>query len=412
MGIVWNQELKRLALGLGIMFSVSILIANVLVGAYGAHMRTEYNKILASILGNIVSYYPEVSEEELIQVLNTHTGDNFDAGVLVLAQYGVFQDYGSESFMVQEKGIRFLYFGITFFTTAVFVLWFFLLFRYLGKRQNKISELKDYMNALNHDNYKLELRDNADDELSGLRNEIYKLTVLLREQAKKAVEQRQVLADSMANISHQLKTPLTSVTILVNNLSDNLDMDVLTRQRFFSEITRQLTDMSWLIAVMLKLSRVDAGVVEFQRQFCHVKTVVEEVVQKLEIAAEWKEISILTDVSEGIGVYADKKWMVEALMNIVKNAIEHSFPGGSVEVKGEENEVYTQIIIRDCGEGMTEEERRKLFQRFYKGASVKEDSVGIGLALAKEIIEKQGGYISVDSQMGKGTVFRIRFVHR
>ena len=99
-------------------------------------------------------------------------------------------------------------------------------------------------------------------------------------------------------------------------------------------------------------------------------------------------------------------------MNIVKNAIEHSFPGGSVEVKGEENEVYTQIIIRDCGEGMTEEERRKLFQRFYKGASVKEDSVGIGLALAKEIIEKQGGYISVDSQMGKGTVFRIRFVHR
>lgn len=411
MSFVWNRELKRLALGLGIIFLSSILIVNVLIWFYGNHMKMKYNELLATIFGNIVSYYPNVPEEELIQVLNTHTRENFDAGTVILARYGVFQDYGSESFMIQEKGIHFLYGSITCFTIIVFIIMFFLLLRYFAKRQKKISQLKDYMWALNHDNYRLELEDNADDELSGLRNEIYKLTVLLKEQAKKAVEQKRVLADSMANISHQLKTPLTSVVILTNNLSENMEMDVLTRQRFLSEITRQLTDMSWLITAMLKLSRVDAGVVEFRQQLCKITMVIDEVIQKLEIAAEWKDISILTDIPESAVFFVDKKWMVEALMNIVKNAIEHSSPGSSVELTGEENEVYTQIVIRDYGEGITEEEREKLFQRFYNGASAREDSIGIGLSLAKEIIEKQGGYISVDSQIGKGTVFRIRFVH-
>lgn len=411
MHLVWSRELKKVVLVLGTVFSASLFIANVIIGIYGNHVRREYNRLLTAIFGNIASNYPEVPEEELVQVLNTHARDNFDVGSAILARYGVFQDYGSESFMIQEKGIHFLYFSITFFILLLFVILFFLLIQYLGKRQKKISALKDYMGALNHDNYRLELEDNADDELSGLRNEIYKLTVLLKEQANRAVEQRHVLADSMANISHQLKTPLTSVTILTNNLSENMEMDMLTRQRFLSEITRQLTDMSWLITALLKVSRVDAGVVEFQRQFCKIETIVNETIQKLEIAAEWKEISILTDIPESAGIYVDEKWMVEALMNIVKNAIEHSAPGSSVEIVGEENGVYTQIMIRDYGEGMTEEERGKLFQRFYNRDTAREDSVGIGLTLAKEIIEKQGGYISVDSQIGKGTVFQIRFVH-
>ena len=411
MNLVWSRELKRVGLVLGIIFLGSILIVNVLIGIYANQTRKEYNRLLTSIFGNIVTCYPEVPEEELIQVLNTHTGENFDVGVGILAQYGVFQNYGSESFVMREKGIHFLYFSIIIFILILFIVLFFLLLQYLGKRQKKISDLKDYMGALNHDNYRLELEDNADDELSGLRNEIYKLTVLLKEQANRAIEQRHVLADSMANISHQLKTPLTSVTILTNNMSENLEMDVLTRQRFLSEITRQLTDMSWLITVLLKLSRVDAGVVEFQHQFCSMETIVNKTIQKLEIAAEWKAISILTDIPESAGFYVDEKWMVEALMNIVKNAIEHSSSGNRVEIVGEVNGVYTQILVKDYGEGMSEEEREKLFQRFYNGDTAREDSIGIGLSLAKEIIEKQGGYISVDSQIGKGTVFKIRFVH-
>ena len=110
-------------------------------------------------------------------------------------------------------------------------------------------------------------------------------------------------------------------------------------------------------------------------------------------------------------LYVDRKWTEEALLNIVKNAIEHSFEGGAVEISGEENEVYRQIAVRDHGEGIGPEERRNLFRRFYQGNAVREDSIGIGLAMAREIVERQGGYLSVDSCRDGGTVFLFRFLH-
>ena len=155
-------------------------------------------------------------------------------------------------------------------------------------------------------------------------------------------------------------------------------------------MTRQLSEMSWLITAILKLSRVDAGVVEFERKFCKIRTIMEESIKKVEIAAEWNNIAIITDIPETAGLYIDKKWTVEAMMNIVKNAIEHSSPGSSVEIVGEVNDVYIQIMICDHGKGISKEEREKLFQRFYNGNGAREDSTGIGLSLAKEIIEKQG----------------------
>lgn len=410
MEFVWNRELKRFALLLGSIFLCSIICVNLFLGCYGNYIRREYNRFLTAVLGNIVTYYPEVQEDKLIEVLNQHTAESFEMGADILAQYGVYQNCGSESFEIQEKGIRFLYFGGTIFVTVIFAVIFYLFFRYFMVRQKKISELKNYMEALNYNNYILKIKDNADDELSGLRNEIYKLTVYLKEQAKRAQEQRQVLANSMADISHQLKTPLTSVTILTNNMCENMEMDMLTKQRFLSEMTRQLSEMSWLITAILKLSRVDAGVVEFERKFCKIRTIMEESIKKVEIAAEWNNIAIITDIPETAGLYIDKKWTVEAMMNIVKNAIEHSSPGSSVEIVGEVNDVYIQIMICDHGKGISKEEREKLFQRFYNGNGAREDSTGIGLSLAKEIIEKQGGTITVDSKIGKGTIFKIRFM--
>jgi len=214
----------------------------------------------------------------------------------------------------------------------------------------------------------------------------------------------------MVNISHQLKTPLTSVTVLADNLSDNPDMDRETRQHFLAEITRQITGMSWLITAMLKRARLDADVVELENTRLGVKELVEEVIERLELATEWKNLTISVNISEDAQFMADRKWMSEALMNIVKNALEHSPVGGRVEITGEENEIYTQIFIRDYGKGITEEERKKLFQRFYNGSSVREDSVGIGLALAKEIVEKEGGSIFVDSCPNRGTTFTLRFM--
>ena len=232
----------------------------------------------------------------------------------------------------------------------------------------------------------------------------------MREQADIAAGQKAALADSVADISHQLKTPLTSVMVLMDNLAENPDMDRNLRQRFMSEITRQFTGMSWLISTLLKLSRLDAGVVELQKAPFNMRAFVEEVLQRLEMAAEWGQVSFSLDIPESAVLDADKKWTAEALLNIVKNAVEHSPAGSLVEISGEENDVYAVLAVRDYGAGLAREELQKLFMRFYNGRGAREDSTGIGLALAKEIVEKQGGYISVDSLEGKGNLFQIKFL--
>lgn len=410
MKIVWNQELKRLALILSAFFGIGILALNCYMAIYANHARAEYNHLLAAVFGNMQEAYPDAAEEELVWILNGQ--GNEKEGEEILAQYGVLAEYGSASFVREERQLAVLRISVNAFFLLFFISNMLLLYAYFGKRQKRVSGLTTYMASLNRERYTLEIEDNADDELSGLKNEIYKLTVLLKEQADRALEQKKALADAMADISHQLKTPLTSATVLLDNLTENPGMDQLTRQRFLREVTRQLTGMSWLVTTILKLSRIDAGVVVLEESWTDGRELVEDALQRLEIPAEWKGIVFDVKMPEGMGLYADRKWMGEALMNIVKNAIEHSPEQGVIEIAGEENEVYTQIAVRNQGGAITEEERRNLFRRFFIGNSAREDSVGIGLALAKEIVEKQDGHITVESSEEKGTEFLFRFLKK
>jgi len=254
----------------------------------------------------------------------------------------------------------------------------------------------------------LELKKNTEDELSGLRNELYKLTVSYKEQAERALAGRTALADAVTNISHQLKTPLTSAVILADNLLESPEMDREVRSKFLQEISRQLVGMKWLVVTMLKLSRLDAGVIEFQREKVSLKEIAEGVIQNLDIMAQWREIQFETKLT-GAAVTGDSKWLAEALQNVVKNAIEHSPQGGRVEIEIEENEVYSEISVRDYGEGIPDSEQKHLFERFYRASKVENENVGIGLALAKEIVEKMNGSITVTSDSG-GTCFMIRLL--
>ena len=408
MKLAWNRELRKLAVMVLCIFGMGALIMNLCIGAYCNRIRAEYHGFLAAVFDNVLEDYPEVHEEELIQILN-RKGD-VRHGFDILARYGVLAEHTDASFTGQERQLQALRTGSNLFLALFFVSIAVLSHTYFRRRQNRIMGLTDYMKSLSRGDYRLEVEDNEDDELSGLRNEIYKLTGFLREQAARALEQKRALSDAMADISHQLKTPLTSITVLMDNLSENDDMEKTTRQRFTAEITRQLAGMSWLITAMLKLSRLDAGVVRLERVRLRAEEFVGEVLQRLELVAEWRDVSFSVKIQEGMALCVDRKWTGEALMNIVKNAVEHSPTGDRVEISGEENEVYAQITVRDHGKGISEEERKKLFRRFYNGNSVREDSIGIGLALAKEIVEKQDGQITVDSREGDGTVFFIRFL--
>lgn len=408
MKLRWNEELKKLVLGLAVFLAAAILLANIGLGAFRNQMRREYTALAAGILENVRREYPQVTEERLFELLKApeSTGE----GEALLARYGIFSENGSSTLDSQEERLWHFQAGMNLFLILTLFLGILAIIAYLGRRQQRIEELQRYMEKLSRGNYRLELEENADDELSGLRNEVYRLTVKLKESAALEQRRRQTLADSVANISHQLKTPMTSMTILLDNLTENEEMDQITRHRFLSEVSRQLTGMSWLIATMLKLSRLEAGVVELQRVHVEAAQLVEKCVTRLQTAAEWREVCLNVQLQPGASLVVDENWTVEALCNIVKNAIEHSPAGSSVQIAASENEIYTEIRVVDSGTGISREEREKLFQRFYRGSNAAEDSIGIGLALAKEVVEQQHGHIRVESQEGEGTIFFLKFM--
>lgn len=404
----WNQEVKRLVLASLVFFLLGILVCNFIMLYCAGQMRGEYNELLAAILGNVTALYPDMPEEEILQVLMGET--HVDRGAELLARYGIFREYGSRTFDTVEGWINCMQVGLNGCMIVLATACLGIFFTYLARRQGRISEMLHYMRELDRGNYRLVLEDNRDDELSGFRNELYKLTVFLREQANTASLQRRALADSVADISHQLKTPLTSITVLVDNLFENEDMDAFTRRRFLSEITMQLTGISWLVATLLKLSRLDAGVVDFEEKDVSLKLLTDKVIRNLEMISELRQVELVSMLPEDIIVTGDFLWLTECLSNLVKNAVEHSSCGGRVEISAEENEIYTLLKVKDYGEGISEEEQKNLFRRFYRGRCAGADSVGLGLALAKEIIEKQGGYIAVESEPGEGTSFLVKFM--
>lgn len=408
MKLRWNEELKKLILGLAVFLVAVILLANLGLGVFRNQMRREYTALAAGILENVRREYPQTAEEELFQLLKIP--ESTEEGEALLARYGIFSEYGSSTLDSQEKRLWYFQAGMNLFLILTLFLGILAIIAYLQRRQRRIEELQRYMEKVSRGSYRLELEENADDELSGLRNEVYRLTVKLKESAALEQKRRQALADSVANISHQLKTPMTSMTVLLDNLTENEEMDQITRHRFLSEISRQLTGMSWLIATMLKLSRLEAGVVELQRVHVEAGQLIEKCVARLQTAAEWREVCLNVQLQPGASLTVDENWTVEALCNIVKNAIEHSPAGSSVQIAASENEIYTEIRVTDSGTGISREEREKLFQRFYRGSNAAEDSIGIGLALAKEVVEQQHGHIRVESQEGEGTVFFLKFM--
>lgn len=404
MSSFWNRDIKRIILVMALTFIVGGVFTNLAIFRYQKHVSAAQYNAYAGALSVIKEAYPEAEEDEIIQ--NLTKASDAASGESILRQYGILKD--GELYRGQNKGKTevILAANLIFLATAAVSLLALILFWKV--RSRKLRELGSYVDRVSHGHYELELQKNLEDELSGLRNELYKLTVLYKEQADSAQAGKAALADSVANISHQLKTPLTSAVILTDNLLESPDMDLQTRTKFLQEISRQLVGMKWLVISMLKLSRLDAGVVELQKEQVNLKKIAEDAMTNLEMMAQWKEICFETRL-EDVTVNGDGKWLSEALQNIIKNAIEHSPQGGVIEIETQENEVYCQVSVKDHGEGISEVDQKHLFERFYKASKVENENVGIGLALAKEVVERQNGSITVDSGEN-GTCFYVRIL--
>ena len=406
--LVWNKKLKKLSIILAASSLLMLLFCNLALVGFRAGLNREYNMSLASLVGSVMEEYPDAQMDNLIAMLNGQ--DNAERGEMLLRQYGIFTENENSAFTTQTKRMTALQWEMNLIFLALTALLVGTVLIYLSRRQAHILKICNYMEELVRGNYGLDIQDNSDDELSGLKNEVYKLTVFFREQAERASANRRALADSVADISHQLKTPLTSVRVLLDNLSDSENMDADTRHRFLEEISSQISDVTWLVTTLLKLSRLDAGVVELEEKPLQLETLAEDICDRLELNAEWRQVELCKEIPGQIIVKGDKKWLKEALLNVVKNAVEHSNVGGKVILAAEENDVYTQLTVQNWGEVIPEEEQKHLFERFYRGSTAGKESVGIGLALAKEILVRHNGYITVESGREQGTIFCIKFI--
>ena len=272
------------------------------------------------------------------------------------------------------------------------------------RRFKKISELNEYLAAVCSGKLDLDLPDNSEGELSILKNNLYKIIAMLRFQNEKLRQDKLYLADSMTDISHQLKTPLTSMMVMSDILKDEQSAE--KRKDFVDIIQTQLEKMRWLILNLLKLSKLDAGTVEIRNDSLSAAKMIESSAKPFLVSFDLREISFSSS-GEDFNFKGDEGWISEALSNIIKNSLEHTSCGGKISVRLKSTALFGMIEITDNGCGMDEEDLRHIFERFYRGKNSSPESVGIGLALTKAIIERHNGKIEVKSEVGKGTTFEV-----
>lgn len=409
-----KSELKKiitLALIILIISIISIITINKI--QYKKYTNMINNKI-AEIISNVQEQADkediEIDDQEIIEILRKKS--NGTQGTKLLENYGYNGDYAYINQLNDEMKMTQIYEIILII--AIFILTITIWTLYTIKQNKKIHEIDMYLKKVNRGDYTLKIEENSEDELSKLRNELYKTTVLLREAAENSKKENINLSNSLADISHQLKTPLTSIRIMIDNIYDNPDMDEETKMDFIKSINNQIEWISSLVVSLLKLAKFDAGTIVMNDENVNIIELINNVKDNLSIILELKEIDIILeyDPNKPIIVSIDYTWQLEALTNIIKNAIEHSKNNSKIHIKIEDSSVFTKIIIEDEGEGISKKDLPHIFQRFYKSEKSSENSIGIGLSLAKTIIEKDNGYINVKSEEGKGTTFYIKYMKK
>ena len=410
MKIFENKNIKYLILPMIILtITASIAITIQTIKQYKTVTIT-LNEKIAEIMGKISESNPEMDSREIIEILNSAKNtEQYEKGQTELSKYGIEIDKINSIKLIENQMKTNLKLNVLIILLFS-ILWMTIIILYLRKRDKKIQQITNYINQIKNKKYDLNIEENTEDELSNLKNELYKITIMLKEESEISKKDKENLKVSVEDISHQLKTPLTSITIMLDNLKDNPNMEEKTKQKFIFEISKQVEWINWLVISMLKLSKLDANVVQFYDEKINLKKFIGEIIKNLEIPIEVKNQKIIIDGDENVSFIGDYKWQQEAITNIIKNCIEHNENNGTIYINYEENSLFTKITIRDEGEGIPKEDLKHIFERFYKGKNSSENSVGIGLALAKNIIEKNNGMINCKSELDKGTEFVIKYM--
>lgn len=385
-------ELKKYIISTLIVF-ICLFILFLFLNIYEYKTYTKnFNNKISAIINVIKKDYPKITDKEIIKIINNdkiETNDFFN-------KYGI--DVNNKSILIKNDRDyhKFLAINLSFLTITVVIL-LIIYIRYNYKKEKDIKDIIKCIEQINKKNYEIQIDSISEDELSILKNEIYKTTIMLKEAAENSSKDKLNLKKSLEDISHQLKTPLTSILVMLDNIIEDSNMEEKIRNDFIVDIKRNVLNINFLVQSLLKLSKFDVNTVHFAKQENDLKTIVEESIKNVSTLCDLRNINIKLNIKENSKIICDDKWQIEALTNIIKNAIEHSKNNSNIIINIENNNVYSMIEVIDFGEGIAKKDIKHIFERFYKCKNTKTDSIGIGLSLAKTIIEEDKGTISVES---------------
>lgn len=385
---------NKILIVLGIITLLGLIFLN--LGIVKIYEKNIY-KTYARITTYVSNIYPE-EEVNIIKMLEEERDDS------TLKKYGIEEDNISSLKEIKNNKIKII---ILTSSSYCFLIAFIILFylKYRHKLSKEILTINSYLLEILNGNYEINIADYKENEISILKNDIYKVAIKLKELSLYEKREKVFLMETLEDISHQLKTPLTALTINNDILKSN-DLTVKERQEFLRKQERELARIEWLITTLLKVSKLNSGEVKLKKDKVSASILIVDALEPLLIPLELKSANVLKENLD-FNISCDKNWTIEALTNILKNACEHIKLNGEITIIGDDNPLYASISIKDNGEGISKKEIKNVFKRFYSTNS--NNNFGIGLHMAKVIMEHQNGEIEVTSEKGKYTYFKVIF---
>lgn len=338
------------------------------------------------LIGNLLNKYPNLKEDIISSYL---IKDNYEIGNNLINEYNLIT--------IKDNNIIILIYCLI----SALVL-FIINFIYIKSIYKKIAKIDKYMNNILNDDYSINIKDYCEGDISNLKNDIYKMTIKLKEQSELLIKEKKYLEETLQDISHQIKTPLTSMYMINDILTNEKDENI--KKEFLIKNKNQIERIEWLVTSLLKLSRLESGTVKLKKEKINLKELIDKSIEPINVLLELRNIKLIKNVID-VNLVVDINWTVEALLNVIKNACEHTVD--KIEIIGSTNPLYTEIKIIDNGIGISKKDIKHIFKRFYKGNHNKE-SIGIGLNMSKKIINLQNGLIEVESKEGVGSTFIIK----
>ncbi len=387
--MIKNKEIKKLILVEILFLIITIILSFNITNTINNNYKKEIIVNNSYIVGGLISKYPELESDIISSIV---LKENYELGNSTLEKYQ----------LDNIASISYNDYSILIFIIVVYFVLLIINFIFISNMYKKIKKIDQYMNNILNDDYSINIKEYCEGDISNLKSDVHKMTVKLKEQSELLTKDKKYLEETLEDISHQIKTPLTSMYMINDILSNEKDDKV--RKEFLNKNKNQIERIEWLVISLLKMSRLDSGTVKLKKEKIKVKDLVNKAIEPIKVALDLKSINLELDLSDDF-VLVDINWTSEALLNIIKNACEHT--KDKIVITSKTNPIYTEIKIIDNGKGISKKDLKHIFERFYKGSDNK-DSIGIGLNMSKKIINLEQGIIEVETKENVGSTFIVK----